>query len=65
MESVVNEPKIREILAIVHKTSILLHGIGGAEEIGRRRGLSKANNQIKEKVQLQRHLDIILTRKAE
>ncbi len=50
MESVVNEPKIREILAIVHKTSILLHGIGGAEEIGRRRGLSeKQITKIKEK----------------
>jgi central glycolytic genes regulator len=41
MESVINEPGIREILKIVRKTNILLHGIGGAEEIGRRRGLSK------------------------
>ncbi|MCG1011287.1 sugar-binding domain-containing protein [Tepidanaerobacter sp. GT38] len=41
MESIVNEPGIREILNIVRRTNILLHGIGGAEEIGRRRGLSK------------------------
>lgn len=41
MESIINEPGIREILKIVRKTNILLHGIGGAEEIGRRRGLSK------------------------
>lgn len=41
MESIMNEPGIREILQIVRKTNILIHGIGGAEEIGRRRGLSK------------------------
>jgi central glycolytic genes regulator len=41
MESIINEPGIREILKIVRRTSILLHGIGGAEEIGRRRGLSE------------------------
>lgn len=41
MESIVNEPGIREILNIVRRPNILLHGIGGAEEIGRRRGLSK------------------------
>ncbi|NLZ54678.1 MAG: sugar-binding transcriptional regulator [Thermoanaerobacteraceae bacterium] len=41
MESIINEPGIREILKIIRKTNILLHGIGGAEEIGRRRGLSK------------------------
>jgi len=41
MESIINEPGIREILQIVRRTNILLHGIGGAEEIGRRRGLLK------------------------
>lgn len=41
MESIVNEPGIREILKIVRRANILLHGIGGAEEIGRRRGLSE------------------------
>lgn len=41
MESVINEPGIRDILKIVRRTNILLHGIGGAEEIGRRRGLSE------------------------
>lgn len=47
MESVVNEPGIKEILQIIHQTSILLHGIGGAEEIGRRRGLSESEiNEI-------------------
>jgi central glycolytic genes regulator len=41
MESIINEPGIREILKIIRSTNILLHGIGGAEEIGRRRGLSE------------------------
>jgi central glycolytic genes regulator len=41
MESVINEPGIKDILKILHKTTILIHGIGGAEEIGRRRGLSE------------------------
>ncbi len=41
MESVINEPGIREILRTVRSADILLHGIGGAEEIGRRRGLSE------------------------
>ncbi|HHY70499.1 MAG TPA: sugar-binding transcriptional regulator [Thermoanaerobacterales bacterium] len=50
MESVINEPRIQEILEIVHRTNILLHGIGGAEEIGRRRGLSeKQIMEIKKK----------------
>lgn len=50
MESVINEPGIREILKIVRSADILLHGIGGAEEIGRRRGLSEDEiKKIKEK----------------
>lgn len=41
MESVVNEPGIKEVIAIIRQASILLHGIGGAEEMARRRGLSE------------------------
>jgi len=41
LESIMNEPGIREILQIVRRANILLHGIGGAEEISRRRGLSE------------------------
>lgn len=39
MESVLKEPSIREVVSIIRKANILLHGIGGAEEIARRRGL--------------------------
>ncbi|MDI3481194.1 MAG: central glycolytic s regulator [Tepidanaerobacteraceae bacterium] len=41
MESVVNEPGIKEVIATIRQASILLHGIGGAEEMARRRGLAK------------------------
>jgi central glycolytic genes regulator len=38
MESVINEPGIKDVIATIRKANILLHGIGGAEEIARRRG---------------------------
>jgi central glycolytic genes regulator len=41
MESVVNEPGIKEVIATIRQANILLHGIGGAEEMARRRGLSE------------------------
>ncbi|HHW03692.1 MAG TPA: sugar-binding transcriptional regulator [Thermoanaerobacterales bacterium] len=41
MESVVGEPGIKEVIATIRQASILLHGIGGAEEMARRRGLSE------------------------
>ncbi|WP_422446058.1 sugar-binding transcriptional regulator [Thermoanaerobacterium sp. DL9XJH110] len=39
MESIVREPGIREVIDIIRRADILLHGIGGAEEMARRRGL--------------------------
>lgn len=39
MESILNEPGIKEVINIIRQTSILLHGIGGAEEVARRRGV--------------------------
>lgn len=41
MESVLSEPSIREVLSIIRNADILLHGIGGAEEMARRRGLPR------------------------
>lgn len=46
MESIVNEPGIKEVIATIRQASILLHGIGGAEEMARRRGM--AEQQIEE-----------------
>ncbi len=34
-----NEPKIREILALIKRADVFLHGIGTAEEMARRRGM--------------------------
>lgn len=39
MKSVLSEPSIKEVVTIIRQSDILLHGIGGAEEIARRRGL--------------------------
>lgn len=39
MESIVREPGIKEVIDIIRRASILLHGIGGAEEMARRRGV--------------------------
>jgi len=39
MESVVNEPGIKDVIDTIKKADILLHGIGGAEEMAIRRGL--------------------------
>jgi central glycolytic genes regulator len=39
MQSIANEPKIKEILDMVRKADIVLHGIGTAEEMARRRGM--------------------------
>lgn len=37
--AVSNEPKIREILALLKRADVLLHGIGTAEEMASRRGM--------------------------
>jgi central glycolytic genes regulator len=39
MQSIASEPKIKEILDMVRKANIVLHGIGTAEEMARRRGM--------------------------
>ncbi|ADL08584.1 sugar-binding transcriptional regulator [Thermosediminibacter oceani] len=42
MESIVNEPGIKEVIALIRRADIVVHGIGGAEEMARRRGLSES-----------------------
>ena len=37
MQSIVDEPKIREILDLLRRADMVLHGIGSAEEMARRR----------------------------
>ncbi len=44
MGSVVNEPGVKEVISVIHNATILLHGIGGAEEMASRRGMT--NEQI-------------------
>ena len=41
MESMVNEPDIRELINAIHNADILLHGIGRADEMARRRGMNE------------------------
>ncbi|MGI6485951.1 MAG: sugar-binding transcriptional regulator [Thermoanaerobacterales bacterium] len=41
MDSVVNEPSVREVISVINNATILLHGIGGAEEMASRRGMSR------------------------
>ncbi|HYH03165.1 MAG TPA: sugar-binding domain-containing protein [Bacillota bacterium] len=38
-QSIINEPKIKEFLRLLHHSDIVLHGIGSAEEMARRRGM--------------------------
>jgi len=40
LETILNEPGIREILYSIEKTNLLIYGIGRADEMSRRRGLS-------------------------
>lgn len=40
IQSIVNEPKIKEVLDMLGKANIVLHGIGSAEEMARRRGMT-------------------------
>lgn len=49
MQSIAKEPKIKEILDMVRKANIVLHGIGTAEEMARRRGMPES--QITEIIQ--------------
>ena len=41
METIVNEPLIRDVIALGRRAQVLLHGIGTAEEMARRRGLDE------------------------
>lgn len=42
VQSIINEPKIKEIIELLHQAGMVLHGIGSAEEMARRRGMSVA-----------------------
>jgi len=39
LEQILREPKIRDVIALGRRANVLLHGIGTAEEMARRRGL--------------------------
>lgn len=39
MQSILGEPKIKELLELLRKADMVLHGIGSAEEMARRRGM--------------------------
>lgn len=40
LHSILGEPKIREVLDLLHRADIVLHGIGVAKEMAQRRGMS-------------------------
>jgi central glycolytic genes regulator len=42
VQSIINEPKIKEIIELLHQAGMVLHGIGSAAEMARRRGMSDA-----------------------
>jgi central glycolytic genes regulator len=42
MQSILGEPKIKEILDLLRRADIVLHGIGAAEEMAARRGMETA-----------------------
>lgn len=46
IQKIMNEPKIQEVLKFIRLASIVMHGIGTAEEMARRRGFSES--QIEE-----------------
>ncbi len=43
LEQILNEPRIRSVIALGRRADILLHGIGTAEEMARRRGFDDAS----------------------
>ena len=43
LEQIMNEPRIREVIALGRRANILVHGIGTAEEMARRRGFDDAS----------------------
>ena len=44
--SLCGDPKIKEMLDLIKETDMVLHGIGTAEEMAKRRGLGEANLQL-------------------
>lgn len=40
LDTIVNEKDVKEVLQVIHNANILVFGIGRADEMGRRRGLS-------------------------
>jgi len=43
LEQIINEPRIREVIALGRRANVLVHGIGTAEEMARRRGFDDAS----------------------
>jgi len=49
MASLIGEPQIKEVVSLIKKATILIHGIGAAEDMARRRGLDPGEwRRIKE-----------------
>lgn len=46
ISSISSEPKIKELIELIRSARILLHGIGTAEEMARRRGLPQAHVEL-------------------
>ncbi len=42
LEQILNEPRIRDVIALGRRADVLLHGIGTAEEMAKRRGIDEA-----------------------
>ncbi|SES93804.1 sugar-binding transcriptional regulator [Anaerobranca gottschalkii] len=49
MEKLTEDPKIQEVLQAIRKANILIHGIGDALEMAKRRGTSEENLRLLEK----------------
>lgn len=43
LEQIISEPRIREVIALGRRADVLVHGIGTAEEMARRRGFDDAS----------------------
>lgn len=41
LEQILNEPRIRDVIALGRRANVLLHGIGTAEEMAKRRGIDE------------------------
>ncbi len=42
-QTIVNEPRIRDVITLGRRSQVLLHGIGTAEEMAKRRGMDEDN----------------------